>query len=86
MSEYKSVIFGHGIFADDYEKQANEQGYTFGSRAERMQKVGYGLVFAHKNGIITNSEYYRIMRRFSNFLGKNLKPYGEGTENGRIDL
>ena len=79
MSEHQSVIFCHGALADNYEKQANAQGYTFGTKAEQMQKVGFGLVFAHINGIITDSEYDRILRRFSNFLAKELRKM-EGAE------
>ncbi len=60
----KFIEFRHGALCDDYEKQANDQGYTFGDNAEFVQKVGFGLVAAHIHGLITDGEYDRILRRF----------------------
>ncbi len=60
----KFIEFRHGALCDDYEKQANDQGYTFGDKAEFVQKVGFGLVAAHIHGLITDGEYDRILRRF----------------------
>lgn len=51
------VEFHHGALCDDYEKQANAQGFTFGDDKEWVQNVGYGLVCAHIHGCITDGEY-----------------------------
>ena len=56
--------FHHGALCDDYEKQANEQGFTFGENAEWVQNIGYGLVCAYIHGCITDSEYDKILQRF----------------------
>lgn len=71
----KMVEFHHGALADSYEEQANEQGLTLGEHAEFAQNVGFGLVAAHIHGIITDSEYDKILQRFQKkILAKNLKP------------
>lgn len=56
--------FHHGALSDSYEKQANDQGFTFGNKAELVQTVGDGLVCAHIYGCITDSEYDRILQKF----------------------
>ena len=69
-----TVGFHHGTLADSYEEQANKQGFTFGDKAEWIQKVGFGLVCAHIHGCITDSEYDKILRRFqTKILLKNIK-------------
>lgn len=70
-----TVEFYHGAFCDSYEEQANAQGFTFGDKAEWVQKVGFGLVCAYIHGCITDSEYDKILQRFQKkILSKNLKP------------
>ena len=59
-----TVGFHHGALCDTYEKQANDQGFTFGSEAKWIQDVGYGLVCAHIHGCITDGEYDKILQRF----------------------
>lgn len=77
----KTVEFYHGALADDYEKQANEQGLTLGKHAEFAQNVGFGLVAAHIHGCITDSEYDKILQRFQKkILVKNLKPLEKRNE------
>lgn len=74
----KMVEFHHGALADTYEKQARAQGFTFGAKAEWVQKVAYGLICAHIHGCITDGEYSKILQRFQQkVLLKNLKPYRE---------
>lgn len=34
----KTIGFHHGALSDEYEKQANSQGYTFGDSKEKVQK------------------------------------------------
>ena len=38
------IGFRYGLLCDDLEKQANEQGFTLGEKAELMEKLIY-LVF-----------------------------------------
>ena len=68
------VGFHHGALCDSYEEQANAQGFTFGDKAEWVEKVGYGLVCAYIHGCITDSEYNKILDRFQKkILLKNIK-------------
>ncbi len=77
------VGFYHGALADSYEEQANEQGLTLGEYAEFAQNVGFGLVAAHIHGVITDSEYDKILQRFQKkILLKNLRPWKDGIDNG----
>ena len=59
-----TIEFHHGSLADNYEKQANKQGFTFGDMAEFVDNVGFGLVAAHIHGCITDGEYNKILQRF----------------------
>lgn len=69
----KSITIRHGWSADDYEKQANAQGYTFGTDANVLQSIGNTISFLHIRRIITDSEYDKILRRFTKYLGEQLK-------------
>ena len=60
----KTIGFRHGVLSPSYEAQANEQGFTFGDKAEFVEKVGFGLVAAHAHGCISEAEYDRILQRF----------------------
>ena len=69
-----TIEFHHGALSDSYEEQANAQGFTFGDKAEFVEKVGFGLVAAHIHGCITDSEYSKILQRFQQkILVKMLK-------------
>ena len=70
-----NIGFHHGALCDSYEKQANAQGFTFGDKAEWVDKVGYGLICAHIHGCITDREIDKILQRFqTKILAKNIKP------------
>lgn len=76
-----TVEFHHGALSDSYEKQANDQGFTFGEDAEWVQKVGFGLICAHIHGCITDAEYDKILHRFQRkVLVKKLKPLAESED------
>jgi hypothetical protein len=70
----KIVEFHHGTLLDKYEKQANEQGFTFGDDAKWVQNIGDGLVMLYVQGCITDAEYNKILSRFQKkVLIKRLK-------------
>ena len=76
------VGFHHGALADEYEKQANEQGFTFGEDAKFVQDVGFGIIAAWIHGCMTDKDYDRILQKFQKkILVKNLKKLKE-VENG----
>jgi hypothetical protein len=80
------IEFHHGALSDSYEKQANDQGFTFGKDAKWVQEVGFGLVCAHIHGCITDGEYDKILRRFQQkILIKMLKPLAESEVNADAD-
>lgn len=59
---------------NEYEKQANDQGFTLGDSADFVQRVGFGFTAAYMHGCITDSEYKRIMKRFQKkIIMKNLR-------------
>ena len=76
-----TVGFHHGALCDSYEKQANDQGFTFGDDAEWVKKVGFGLVTAYMHGCITDKEYDRILQKFQKkIMTKKLKRLSESEE------
>lgn len=76
-----NIEFHYGALADSFEEQANKQGFTFGDKAEWIQDIGFGLVCAHIHGVITDSEYDKILKRFQDkILIKNLKRIEGGAE------
>lgn len=76
-----NIEFHYGALADSLEEQANKQGYTFGNMAEWIEDVSFGLVCSHIHGVITDSEYDKILKRFQDkILIKNLKKMEEGAE------
>lgn len=77
----KTVGFHHGALADEYEKQANEQGFTLGEYSETAQKLGFGLSMNYVHGILTDSEYNKALQRLQKKMIKNLKiKKGEANE------
>lgn len=68
------VGFHHGALCDDYEKQANDQGYTLGDKAELFQKLGFGLVINHIHGTLTESSYDKALRKLQKKMVSALKP------------
>ena len=78
------IEFYHGALEDDYETQANRQGFTYGENAEFVNKVGFGIVAAWIHGVITDSEYEKILDRFQKKIlisNEFLKKLQEGENN-----
>ena len=73
----KTMIgFYHGALADPYEVQARKQGYTLGSDADLMQKLGDGLVINFFHGILTDAMYNKACWNLQNKIVKHLKKIG----------
>ena len=83
----KTIGFYHGALSDDYEKQANDQGYTFGDKAELFQKLGFGLVINHIHGTLTDSVYDKALQRLQKKMVEAVKPLEgmAGEADGQID-
>ncbi len=75
MNEQKGmVIFCHGALRDPYEKQANVQGYTLGEEKERLEKLGFSIVYCWIHGILMDSQYSMALGKLQKQLIKALKP------------
>lgn len=68
------VGFYHGALEDAYEKQANEQGFTLGDKAELFDKIAfsYNLLWIH--GYLTDKQADSVCQKIQKALIKNLKP------------
>lgn len=71
------VGFHHGAFADSYEKQANEQGYTLGDRAELFDKIGHSYNMLRIHGYLTDSQADSVCQKIQKKLVANLKQLKE---------
>lgn len=77
----KSIKFYHGPLSDSYEKQANDQGFTFGPAAMWVQELGNWILVAYVNKCITDGEYDKILKRFHlKILCKMIKPLDKTDE------
>lgn len=76
----KEVGFHHGVFADSYEKQANEQGFTLGDKVEMFDKVAFSYNMLRIHGYLTDSQCDSILNKIQKNLVKNLKELKGGTE------
>ena len=72
MSE--SVGFYHGAFADKYEKQANDQGYTLGDKAEVFDKIAFAYNMLRIHGYLTDKQEESVCSKIQKRLVENLKP------------
>lgn len=79
----KQIGFHFGALAEPLEKQANEQGFTLGDKAEHYDKIIDGLLLAWFNDILTDSVYDKALQRLMKKLTKDVKPISDGgNENG----
>lgn len=70
----KEIGFHYGALSDPLEKQANEQGYTFGDKADLVQNACHDMIMLHIHSVITDGEYKKILPRFHKWAANFLKP------------
>lgn len=68
------VSFRHGAFADKYEKQANDQGFTLGDRAEMFDKIAFSYNMLRIHGFFTEKMEESICKKIQKRLVDNLEP------------
>lgn len=68
------VGFYHGALANSYEKQANQQGYTLGDKAELFEKLGFSCNMLWIWGLLTPSQADRIRTKITLEMGSYLRP------------
>ena len=73
----KEIGFYHGALCDPYEKQANDQGFTLWKERERLEKLGFSLVYCHIHDVLTDSQYDAALKKLQKQLIKALKPLPE---------
>lgn len=69
-----TVGFSHGALADSYEKQANEQGYTLGQKAEEFDKIAFAYNMLRIHGYFSERQEESICRKIQKRLVASLKP------------
>lgn len=69
-----TIGFRHGAMADSYEKQANEQGYTLGDKAEVFDKIAFSYNMLRIHGYFTESQEESVCKKIQKNIIKNLKP------------
>lgn len=72
-----SIVFSHGALADSYEKQANEQGYTLGEKAELFDKIAFSYNVLRIHGYFTDKQADSICKKIQKRLVSNLKPLND---------
>lgn len=73
------VGFYHSAFADSYEKQANEQGYTLGEKAEEFDKIAFAYNMLRIHGYFTEKQEESICKKIQKNLVSCLKPLPKST-------
>lgn len=68
------VGFHHGALCDSYEKQANEQGFTLGDKAELFDKISFSYNMLRIHGYLTDKQADIVCKKIQKQLIKNLKP------------
>lgn len=76
------IGFYHSAFADSYEKQANEQGYTLGEKAEEFDKIAFAYNMLRIHGYFTDKQEESICRKIQKQLVASLKPLSRKPEEG----
>ena len=73
----RTIGFHHGALVDSYEKQANEQGFTLGEERERLEKLGFSLVYSWIQGCLTDAQYDMALRKLQKQLAKAVRQLPE---------
>ena len=69
-----TVQFCHGALGGSYEKQANEQGYTLGDKADTFDKIAFSYNMLRIHGYLTESQAESVCKKIQKNIIKNLKP------------
>lgn len=67
-----NIRFIHGLLSDSFEKQANDQGFTLGDKAELFEKIRYSYNMLLAQGYLTDNQSYIICKKINKSLAKSL--------------
>lgn len=70
----QEIGFYHSVFADSYEKQANDQGYTLGDKAEVFDKISFAYNLLRIHGYLTEKQEESICKKIQKSLVASVKP------------
>lgn len=73
----KSISFGYGASCDTLEKQANDQGYTLGEDAEKLEKLRLARLALIFGNVLTEAEMEKTAKRINAKAIKALHPQTE---------
>lgn len=76
----KQIGFHHGALADSYEKQANEQGFTLGDKAELFDKIAFSYNLLRIYSYLTDSQADSVRQKIQKNLVKSVKPLAKENE------
>jgi hypothetical protein len=68
-----SIGFAYGVLCEPLEKQANDQGYTLGNKAEMFDKIRESINMCGFH-VATNSQVDAMFKKLHNKIAKELKP------------
>ncbi len=68
------VGFHYGALSNELEKQANEQGYTLGKEAERLEHYKDAIIALMFGEILTDSQRDKAFQKLNKRVSKALKP------------
>jgi hypothetical protein len=71
------VGFHYGALSEPLEKQANEQGYTIGKKAEAFERCKDAIITLMFSDILTDSQIDKAYQKLNKKVTKALKPYKE---------
>ena len=74
------IGFYHGALCDSYEKQANEQGYTLGGKAELFDKIAFSYNMLRIHGYFTEKQEESVCRKIQKKLVASLIPMDGGKD------
>ena len=70
---YMEIGFRYGLLCDDLEKQATEQGFTLGEKAELMEKFRNAINLLGIHSILTETEVNKAFKRLQKEVIKSLR-------------
>lgn len=76
----QSVIFGYGALSQTLEEQANNQGYTLGKKADKLEKLRQARLHLMFGGILTDSQLEQTAQKLQSQVVKALKPNKKSEE------
>ena len=74
------IGFRYGLLCDDLEKQANEQGFTLGEKAELMEKFRNAINLLGIHSVLSETETNKAFQRLQKKVVKSLKRIEEEDE------